>query len=325
MDAVRHGAPPARAMGKWPDVAVGIAGAALVANLTMLVIAWPRGDEPWAAGQVAIIVVSVIVRLRRPDLEASAWVAISALPTVLGELGNTTLSALFEGDPSSTAIAVATAITLLSAGFALATTVELLATYPDHQIAVGWERRAKAVAWAVPAAIAVVILATPLVPVPAYLDGPDVDNPFHLLPISISAGRADLLIALSFLPVAGGLAILVAHYRKASTDVRRRIRWLLVPFPLPVFGVVLGVLLGDSGQSVIWVLSLVLQPAIPIAGAIGILQPRRWDADWVLRAASHRCTPWFNDTSGPTWPKVTAPAGSPTATTRSPSTSCPGP
>ena len=270
-------------MGWWPDFALGAAGVTVVINVVLMVVNWPDVDVPWMVGQVATLVVSAFIRTRRPDLLVSAWAAISVLPAVLGELGDSTLTAVLDRNAPALAIALLTALSLLSAGVGLAATVELLAAYPDRQRAIGWERSVKAAAWAVPAVAAFVLIATPVVPVPTYLDAPDIDNPLHVLPISVSRGAADLVIGLSFSAIAGGLAILVAHYRRGSSHMRRRIRWLLVPFPLPVFAVLLGVLLRDYGAPVVWVLLILTQPAIPVAAAIGILQPRGWDADWVLR------------------------------------------
>jgi signal transduction histidine kinase len=268
-------------MRRWPDLALGVAGVGVVASLVMVAVNWPHGDTVFVVGQVAELLVACVVRWRRPDLAVSAWVAMTVLASVLSGLADSTLLAVLDQGVPAAVIATLTAVGLLATGFGFATTLELLACYPDEQVAIGWERRVRAAAWAVPGVVTVVMLATPLVPVPSYFDAADVDNPMHLLPVSVSPAAAEVINGLSFLVVLGGFAVLIVHYRRASHAVRRRIRWLLVPFPLVGFVGFLNVVLGD--MVVIWILFLLLQPAIPIAAAVGILQPRGWDADWVLR------------------------------------------
>jgi signal transduction histidine kinase len=272
-----------RAMGRWPDVALVVAAVAIVTNLVMLVVAWPRGDEPWAIGQVLMLATAVVVRARRPGLAVSAWFAISVAPALVGELANTTLSALLERGDSATATAVTTAVVLISGGLGVAVTVQLLAVYPDQHADARWERWVLATAWMSVIVPVIVVLATPTVPVPYYIDAPQIANPLDILPVPVSTGAADLILGLANLLVLGGIAVVVAHYRRAERPVRRQMRWLLAPIPLVVFALLLNVLLAESGGVVTWVVLLLLQPAIPIAAAVGILQPRGWDADWVLR------------------------------------------
>jgi len=268
-------------MGRWPDLALAVAGVGVVANLMLVVANAPDGDMTFLVGQLAELTIACVVRWRRPGLPVSAWIAMTVLASVLTELADSTLLTVLDRGVPAAVIAALTAVSLLSAALGFATTLELLACYPDDQVTVGWERRVRTAAWSVPAVVTVVLLSTPMVPVPSHLDASDVDNPMHLLPISMPQAAADFVLGLSFLVALGGLAILIAHYRRASDAIRRRIRWLLVPFPLVGFAGFLNAVLGD--MVVISILFVLLQPAIPIAAAVGILQPRGWDADWVLR------------------------------------------
>lgn len=277
------GAQP-RSMGRWPEVALGASAVTVAVNGVLLVVAWPSGDVPWAVGQLLMLLISLVVRLRRPDLRVSAWVAFAVLPATLGELTNTVLSALFQQDGSTAAIATAAGVGHLSSAVAAVLSVELLAAYPGDQRAIGWERWVVRGAWTLLILPVVVVLTAAVVPVPYYVgDGTEFENPLQVLPFSMSSGTADAILGLPVLLMLGGIAILIAHYRRSDPALRRQIRWLLVPIPMVLFGVALNVLLGESGQLAIWIVWLLLQPAVPLAGAIGILQPEGWDPDRVLR------------------------------------------
>jgi signal transduction histidine kinase len=274
-------------MGRWPDIALWGAAATVAANMVLLVVVWPRGDEPWAIGHLIILGAAILIRARRPELAVSAWSAFTVLAAALGELCNTTLSALLEGDAAAPPIAAATAIGLGAGALGVAATVTLLAVYPDDQPLVRWERQVLGAVWLLLILPVVVILGASEIPIPSYVadgaDGADIANPFHILPFAISSGAVDGVVGFSVLSLLGGVAILVAHYRRADVGVRRQIRWLLVPFPVVVFAMALEAMLGESGQVVVWLLFVFLNPAIPLAWTIGILQPEGWDADKVLR------------------------------------------
>lgn len=273
-----------RAMGRWPEVALAAAAVTLAANGVLLVIAWPRGDIPWAVGQLLMLLVSLVVRLRRPDVRVSAWFAFVVLPATVGELTNTVLSALFERDGSTAAIATVAAVGHLSAAVAAVLSVELLVAYPGDQRAIRWERWVVRGAWMLSILPVVVMLGASEVPVPYYLgDGTVFENPLQVLPFSMSSETVGVVLGFPLLLMLGGVAILVAHYRRSEPAQRRQIRWLLVPIPMVLFAMALNVLLGESGQWAIWIVWLLLQPALPLAGAIGILQPEGWDPDRVLR------------------------------------------
>ena len=273
-----------RAMGRWPEVALAAAAVTLAANGVLLVVAWPRGDIPWAVGQLLMLLVSLVVRLRRPDVRVSAWFAFVVLPATVGELTNTVLSALFERDGSTAAIATVAAVGHLSSAVAAVLSVELLVAYPGDQRAIRWERWVVRGAWMLSILPVVVMLGASEVPVPYYLgDGTVFENPLQVLPFSMSSETVGVVLGFPLLLMLGGVAILVAHYRRSEPAQRRQIRWLLVPIPMVLFAMALNVLLGESGQWAIWIVWLLLQPALPLAGAIGILQPEGWDPDRVLR------------------------------------------
>lgn len=284
MDAAPDAFPQRRGMVRLPEAALVAAAVAICGNGVLLAFAWPRGDILWALGQVLILGVAVVVRRRRPDLPVSGWFALFTFPLAISELSDTGLAALLEGGGSDGAIATVAAVSQLAGAFAGVLTIMLLCSYPGGERAVGWERRLVQVAWAALAVPVVVVLAASRVPIPYYVaDDVAIENPFRVLPFGWTSDTVDAVLGLAPLLLLGGVSVLVAHYLRAQPLVRRQMRWLLVPLPLVVFGMVLNLLLRDSGQVVVWVVWLILQPAIPIAAAVGILQPVGWDPDRVLR------------------------------------------
>ena len=271
-------------MGRWPDVALVATAVTLVANGVLLTIAAPAGDIPWAVGQVIALVASWVVRVRRPELRVSAWVGLSMFPAALGELTNTAASGLLDGGASDVAIALVVSTGQVAGALGGVLTLEILATYPGEQVAIGWERRFLQAAWMLMALPVVITFGASDVPIPWYLgDDPIIDNPLRVLPFSLSPDVVDVILGLTPLLMLGGVATLLAHYRRSPVHVRRQMRWLLVPLPFVAFGFALNVLLAESGGMVIWLFWLLLVPAIPVCAAIGILQPRAWDPDRVLR------------------------------------------
>lgn len=293
MDDARAAAARPRAMGRWPDVALVAAAAVMGANWVLLVFAWPDGDIPWAIGHLIVLLVDIVVRVRRPDLAVSAWISFSSLAAVVGELANTSLSGVLEYDASPKTIASVVAVVHLSAAVGGTLFIQALAVYPDDQRAIRWERYVLWLAWVLVPVPLVVMIAAEDIPIPFYVgDGTAIDNPFNVVPISIPPATVDAIVGAMPILLLGGVAILIAHYRRADASLRRQIRWLLVPFPFIAITVALGAVIGDSNQLLIWILFVVLNPAIPIAGAIGILQPYGWDPDRVLRRGLVYGTLW---------------------------------
>jgi signal transduction histidine kinase len=166
-------------------------------------------------------------------------------------------------------------------------TAHVLGLFPDGHVGAPAERRTLRLLWFLVPFPLLVFVSSPTIALPMYHDPPTVGNPFQLGAISGLETFGEL--GLSLVPVAFvvGIVLLVRRYRRGSRDVRRRIRWLLVPAAMAGFAAVLELLLitppDTAGRFLIdgvWIASLV---ALPIAIAVALLRPDLLDVDRVLR------------------------------------------
>jgi signal transduction histidine kinase len=118
------------------------------------------------------------------------------------------------------------------------------------------------------------------IPLPAYLGGDDVANPWQLIPTAmtgeVAAGVIGVITILAFLT---GVGILVVRYRGAEPLTRRRMRWLLLPIVLLAATLPANVFLTGSTGLVSWFLFLLVSVSGDVAATLGILAPPRVDAD----------------------------------------------
>ena len=176
----------------------------------------------------------------------------------------------------------------LGAVGAVIAVAHVLGLFPDGHAAVPSERRALGVLWLLFALPPLAFVASPTIVLPAYHSPPTVANPFQL----VDAGPVAAIgsIGLAMIPAAFvvGLALLVRRYRRGTREVRRRIRWLLVPgLPAGFAAVLDGLARAIEADAIVWLMidtvwvaSLL---ALPLAIAVALLRPDLADVDRVLR------------------------------------------
>lgn len=273
-----------RHAGWLPEVVLGLGVLATVVEVGLLVWAREWGDPPWLALGLMSILLAALVRRRRPTLPASTWFALMAgmgpVTELLGMLAQ--LSARVGSDLALAWVSLLGGVGSAASGVGA---VLLIGLFPEGRARTRAER----------ALVGVVVA---LLPVPLlvgfgaehvvnewYLDIEPVDNPLAVLPFTLSDDVAGALSLLTTLLWIVAFATLGLRYRGSGREVRRRIRWLLLPVILLPIGVATEFLLGDDGAGgvVIWLLWMAVMLVIVVAVTMGLLAPEGLDVDTVLR------------------------------------------
>lgn len=265
-----------------PEIAFGAGVAALAVAINIRLLGSGIVDIT-AVSLVPGMVCAAVVRRRRPGVPISGLFLLSSGLGGLGGLAGVLMADLIAGGPSPSVLAWAN---LLLLELFLVTSIVMfyaIAFFPDGRPETSRQAR---IARLYPTLLLVpvfVTLCTPVVPVDRYLQAPATPNPLHLLPLQLSYGAGQTIIALGWLSLLAAPLVLVMRYGPSSPATRRRIRWLLPPFVL--LGVVLvGNLVLPSGGGVVGWLSFVgAQALLPVGFTLGVLDPRGLDVDRVLR------------------------------------------
>ncbi len=271
--------------GGWlPEVALGIGVAATAVNAGVLVWAREWGDPIWITLELVAIGLAALVRRQRPALPSSSWFAMMAGLGPVSELCGTLVQG-FAREGADLAIAWTTLIGGIAEALSGLAAILLIGLFPEGRIRTRPER-------------AVLTTTLVLVPLPLvtglsaqhianqwYLEVEPIDNPLAVLPFSMSDEVVSILSLSTTLLWLGAFTILGLRYRRSGDDVRRRIRWLLVPVVLIPFGVATEFLLGSDGAGgvVIWLLWMSVMALITVSVTLGLLRPKGVDVDAVLR------------------------------------------
>lgn len=278
---------PRRAAG--PLLLLG--AAAFLASVPFGVVTGTYGlkEAPWLVLGLTFLSTSAYVWSRLPDDPTAQWFAVTGASFGLIQALDSVMGVLIAQGGSVVLLAVTTLVYHLATVGAVVGIAHLLGLFPDGTVATATEGRALAI---VPAVVVVPLLgfvASPAVLLPSYHDPPVVANPFHvesLAPLGIVVTVGLALAPAVFLV---GLWLLVRRYRAGSSDVRRQIRWLLLPAVFAGIAAILEGLLAANGpdpvfgRTVIDVVWIVVLAALPIAITIALLRPNLLDVDQVLR------------------------------------------
>ncbi len=246
-------------------------------------------EAPWLVLGLTFLSTSAYVWFRLPDDPTAQWFAITGAAFGLIQALDGVVGVLIAQGGSVGLLAVTTLGYHLATVGAVVGIAHLLGLFPDGTVATAGERRALAVVPAVVVVPLVGFVASPAVFLPSYHAPPVVANPFHvesLAPLELVVTVGLALAPAVFLV---GLWLLVRRYRAGSSDVRRQIRWLLLPAVFAGIAAILEGLLVATGsdpvipRTVIDVVWIVVLAALPIAITIALLRPNLLDVDRVLR------------------------------------------
>jgi signal transduction histidine kinase len=275
------------------DVARPLLVLGAAAMLTAVPVGFVTGvagvkELPWLSLGAVFLVASVIVRHRRPDDASANWFAVAGGLFGLIQGLDAVLAVLARDALRPTALAWASLGYHLGGVAAVISMAHLLGTFPDGRASAreGRTLRVLPVLYVFPP---LALAASPVVVLPYYHgDTRPIPNVLHLPAVAVLEPLA--IIGLRLIPTGllAGVALLVLRYRAGSREVRRRIRWLLLPALLAAFAAVLDLisltaLPNEVPRLVVdgvWLGSLV---ALPVAITIALLRPSLLDVDRVLQ------------------------------------------
>jgi signal transduction histidine kinase len=271
-----------------------VAGAVSLAITVPVVLAdggRPTKELPWIAGTAIFVVAATAVYRRQPDTPIARWFATAAgLVGVVQAFDGVLLRLTTTLPPTRLAwLALAYQLASVAGGIAL---THLLGLFPDGRPERPFERRLlRALWWLVPVPVLGLVTTTSLV-LPSYHQTGTIPNPYQLAALAwagpVVGGVLSLLQGVFVL----GVVLLVPRYRRADTERKRTIRWLLVPTVfaagVAVTDLVAWRLFPDGapsaaaelGLSALWIAAIA---SLPIAIAVGVLRPDLLDVDRLLR------------------------------------------
>ena len=249
-------------------------------TLIFLLSAGLPAPLPWFLSAMVVVGAAALTQWRLPSHPLSGWFAIGAGASLFGQV----FSFATEDTESRGAGALAL-LNLFAQGFGLIAVIcftYLLWLFPDGQIHRRFERRILGATWWLLLLPAVLLVATPVVPLPAYFPIEPIDNPFHIITIGLDGEFAFFLIRLANSVVALGFVMLVLRYRSFGSDHQKRIRWLLLPAFATVFAVLADVLFAwpDWFMSALYVGAPAM---LAVSIALALLNPEGVDVDRILR------------------------------------------
>ncbi|MGY2130168.1 sensor histidine kinase [Blastococcus sp. SYSU DS0617] len=277
----------------WTVVSVTVAAALAAAALDVITPASAReaarSGPGWVFGLPGIaLAVAAAALLRRVPGNAVAWVvAASGLLWSVDGLAQSWLTYAVQTDPALPGASLAFWLVQRFGAWLLLELPLLLLLYPDGQLPTG--------RWRVPAVLSLAstaLLPTLLLVVPSEIadaragtETPEVFRSLDLDPTSLPLPEGVVLpllriaFPLALLGVLVPVASVIARYRRAAEDDRRRMRWLLWAGAVDVL-VMLATLFAPGDIS-----SYSLTLAVALTGAavtVGILRPSAVDIDRLL-------------------------------------------
>lgn len=271
-------------VGGWMPEALLVVGASLVVVDVVTTVVTGFGNLYSAGVMVVTVVAATIVRRARPALPISALYAAVAALAPATDVAATMIRVLLDvAQPRTTLIAWLDLVNdelAVAAGMVAAYGIGL---FPEGRFETAKQRRILRATWVALPIPALMTFSSASVPLPGYLDPPDVTNPLYVLPLSLSPATGEAVTGLAFLVVLVGPALLLVRYRSASPDFRRRMRWLLVPCVAMAVVLTGNLVVTDSTTVGMWVLLLATNVAGDVALTLGILAPARIDADATVR------------------------------------------
>jgi signal transduction histidine kinase len=265
----------------------GLAGALLLGE--------PRyKDLPWIAGALVYVLAATHVWRRRPRDRITWWFALTAAVFTATQFFDVFIfvNAAEGVDPRRLAWGSFAFQSLMIVG--LVAFVHLLGLFPDGRPERGYEDRPLRALWWLLLLPPITFVTSPTIFLPAYLQIPDVANPYHVAGTE-ALGRA-AATATSFAQglFILGVVLLVLRYRRSVDDVRRRIRWLILPAILAAFAGIADLVAwtlylephespGVAAEIVLTALWISALIAVPVAIAIALTRPSLLDVDAVLR------------------------------------------
>lgn len=275
-EPVREASPARKAM-LWGMVGVGVVWwvggvATTIGGTDWIGVAW------WLLTS-ANVVGAIVVVARRPAHPSVGWFA--AIPVLYAASDAVAAVIIAAADSGVTVLVALAGFARAEIGIivsvALARVVGLFATGKADR---RWELPALRSAWALVAVPIVVLLTTPAIPASWWeSQGVGIPNLFFLGLVAI-----DPVIAASVQDNVGALALLLAlvvlvlRYRTAPPDVRRTMRWLLIPIAISLPVVVAGAIAvgvdggADSGVAFL-VTGLIANATYVTVIVFGILWP----------------------------------------------------
>lgn len=270
-----------RRVGGWlPEAVLVVGGLVMVADLVLTVRV--DGDIVYAATLVIGYAGAWVVRLARPYLPISLFIVGASGLSHLTELIGTWIGHDLQYQPDPTTIAWLNLLSALAGSLGSISIAFVLAFFPEGHSGAPWHWRAMKVTLLGFLVPPFVTLTCANVPLPTYANPPELPNPLHVGPISLSIAVAGALTNLNYLiPILIGAVVLTARYRGAEADIRRRIRWILIPVAMTGLFLVMNLL--PASVVATWLVMVASEAVGSVVMVIAILAPPRLDADATLR------------------------------------------
>ncbi|WP_353813770.1 sensor histidine kinase [Agromyces sp. SYSU T00266] len=283
-----------RVHGLWAEASVATGLVATVAGFALALAGWPV-SLPWLVASLCSVVIAGIARLRYRGDRVISWIVIA---TGLGAVG--TGMDVFT-DQALQLGAEASAAWLLLARRSLTVGVLLLMLvalriYPDgrplpYTVPVLW-----ATGSLMYATVALVTFGAENLPLEWFVQVSGEPNPLHVLPFAIGDRTVQVILGAVWLPALLAPAFLIVRYVTSGPRIRRRLRWLLPPFALIGVVLVVNLVLRENAGAVtvaVYAVFVFYPPLLTAAAILGVVDPRRFDPDRILRRGLVAAVLWI--------------------------------
>jgi signal transduction histidine kinase len=277
---------------RLPGLLLMVGAAAVAITVPVIALSDRAAKElPWFVGTTAFLVAAAIVWRRRRGHPTARWFAVAAgLVTIVQSLDGAVLRLGAAG--STEALAWAVLGYHLVSGVGMVAIAHLFGLFPDGRVERRYERRLLRGLWWLLVLPPAAFVGSPTLLLPSYhqLDG--LTNPYHVPALSPVGAVAGIGVSLLQGVFVLGVVLLVPRYRRAGSEARRRIRWLLPPALLAAAVAVIDAVAwqrfpdgspsvaAEVGLSTLWILAIT---SLPVAIAIALLRPSLLDVDRVIR------------------------------------------
>jgi signal transduction histidine kinase len=268
---------------RLPGLLLVLGAACVIAAVPLLFLhGQPVMELPWVIAMSGFVGAAAFTWRRLPEHPLARWFAVMAgLAAVVQALDGAAFTVASDPVRPAALAAIMFAQQVGIVGSVVAFS-HLLGLFPDGVTHRSYERRVLKGTWVLLAFPPLVLLGNPTVLFPTYYSLPEVTNPFAVSGLAAVGEVAATMTRVSQGGFVVGVILLILRYRASRPDVRRRIRWLLLPALLAVFAVALDLLVVAPTMLmvVLWIGALI---TLPLAIAVALVRPDWLDVDLVLR------------------------------------------
>lgn len=253
------------------------AGGLVIGLAEMVVVPGSRANGPaFVSSAVTLGAAWAVGRIRPAQPLLTMFAAFAASLQWIFVLMSL-LSAAIDDQASGMTIELLTIAQRAITGLSISTAMRLFVRFPDGRHSKPVDRWAIRVVDVMQVVACGVLLLTPTVAWPTFLDGAPVANPVQPSGFSVDVDLAGLVVEAANSLVIIALVLVLHRYRRATSTDRKSLRWLLLPLVAAFFAIAVDVLLDSEFAG------LVVSAALGVGLAFGMVNPDGVDVDDVLR------------------------------------------